>query len=147
MKHFPLFMKNPKNKIDSFKQNTEDIEGYYFEGKMAKKPPFKILIVTLMFILIFTSAFPAEKYGLTELQGAWWSDPTNPTADFSIEGDQVWLDYDSQYHPCRVEGDVLIFDLGDLGYVRNRIISLEGNKLVLEHIGTNQRRTLTNMKH
>jgi len=33
MKHFPLFMKNPINKIDSSQQNTEDIEGYYFEGK------------------------------------------------------------------------------------------------------------------
>ena len=32
MKSFPNFMKNPKNKIDSSQQNTEDIEGYYFEG-------------------------------------------------------------------------------------------------------------------
>lgn len=33
MKHFPSFLKNPKNKIDSSQQNTEGIEGYYFEGK------------------------------------------------------------------------------------------------------------------
>lgn len=33
MKDFPEFMKNEKNKIDSSQQNTEDIEGYYFEGK------------------------------------------------------------------------------------------------------------------
>ena len=33
MKNFPPFMKNPKNKIDSSQQNTEDIVGYYFEGK------------------------------------------------------------------------------------------------------------------
>jgi quercetin dioxygenase-like cupin family protein len=33
MKHFPDFMKNIKNKIDSSQQNTADIEGYYFEGK------------------------------------------------------------------------------------------------------------------
>ena len=26
-------MKNPINKIDSSQQNTQDIEGYYFEGK------------------------------------------------------------------------------------------------------------------
>lgn len=33
MNHFPSFMKNPKNRIDPSQQNTEDIEGYYFEGK------------------------------------------------------------------------------------------------------------------
>ena len=33
MKQFPPFMKNPTNKIESSQQNTEDIEGYYFEGK------------------------------------------------------------------------------------------------------------------
>lgn len=33
MNHFPVFMKNPKNKIDSTQQNTDDIEGYYFDGK------------------------------------------------------------------------------------------------------------------
>ncbi len=33
MKHFPDFMKNVKNKIDPSQQNTDDIEGYYFEGK------------------------------------------------------------------------------------------------------------------
>jgi hypothetical protein len=102
--------------------------------------------IAIFIFLIVTSAFAAEKYELTQLQGAWWSDHTNSTADFSIDGEQVWLDYDSQYHPCRIEGDVLIFNLGDLGYVRNRIISLVGNKLVLEHIETKQRRTLTNVK-
>ena len=113
---------------------------------MAKKSAFILLIVTAAFFMVLASAFSAEKYELTELQGAWWSDPANPTADFSIQGDQVWLDYDSQYHPCRIEGDVLVFDLGDLGYVRNRIISLADNKLVLEHIETKRRRTLTNIK-
>ena len=33
MKHFPGFMKNVKNKIDTSQQNTADIEGYYYEGK------------------------------------------------------------------------------------------------------------------
>ena len=33
MEHFPAFMKHPKNKIDSDKQHTKDIEGYYFQGK------------------------------------------------------------------------------------------------------------------
>lgn len=28
---FPLFIKNPINKIPSSQQNTEDIEGYFFE--------------------------------------------------------------------------------------------------------------------
>ena len=33
MKSFPSFIKNPKNRISSSQQNTDDIEGYYFEGK------------------------------------------------------------------------------------------------------------------
>lgn len=33
MKDFPEFMKNEKNHIGSNQQNTEDIEGYFFEGK------------------------------------------------------------------------------------------------------------------
>lgn len=33
MKDFPMFMKNPLNRIDSRQQNTPDIDGYYFEGK------------------------------------------------------------------------------------------------------------------
>ena len=32
MKHFPDFMKNSKNLISSSQQNTDDIEGYYFQG-------------------------------------------------------------------------------------------------------------------
>ncbi len=32
MKRFPEFMKNPVNRVPSDQQNTEDIEGYYFEG-------------------------------------------------------------------------------------------------------------------
>ncbi len=33
MNHFPDFMKNIKNKVDSSQQHTRDIEAYYFEGK------------------------------------------------------------------------------------------------------------------
>lgn len=33
MEHFPAFMKNPKNKIAASQQNTNDVEGYYFQGK------------------------------------------------------------------------------------------------------------------
>lgn len=32
MNHFPEFMKNPKNRINSSQQNTKDVEGYYYEG-------------------------------------------------------------------------------------------------------------------
>ena len=32
MKHFPEFMKNPKNKISPSQQNTADIEGYFYNG-------------------------------------------------------------------------------------------------------------------
>ena len=32
MKHFPEFIKNSKNKINDSQQNSEDVEGYYYEG-------------------------------------------------------------------------------------------------------------------
>jgi mannose-6-phosphate isomerase-like protein (cupin superfamily) len=32
MREFPEFMKNSRNHIDSKNQNTEDIDGYYYEG-------------------------------------------------------------------------------------------------------------------
>ena len=32
MKTFPNFMKGPKNKVAASQQNTEDIEGYFFQG-------------------------------------------------------------------------------------------------------------------
>ncbi len=32
MDSFPDFMKNPKNRINTSQQNTEDIEGYFFQG-------------------------------------------------------------------------------------------------------------------
>ena len=32
MKHFPDFMKNQKNKVGISQQNTDDIEGYFYEG-------------------------------------------------------------------------------------------------------------------
>jgi len=33
MKNFPDFIKNRQNSIDPSQQNTDDAEGYYFEGK------------------------------------------------------------------------------------------------------------------
>jgi len=33
MEHFPDFMKGIKNKVNPSQQNTDDIEGYFFEGK------------------------------------------------------------------------------------------------------------------
>jgi len=33
MKNFPDFMKNPKNRVEALQQNTDDIEGYFFQGK------------------------------------------------------------------------------------------------------------------
>lgn len=40
MEHFPEFMKNAKNRIDASRQNTADIEGYYFEGKDGSQMAF-----------------------------------------------------------------------------------------------------------
>jgi hypothetical protein len=102
------------------------------------------VFLSMAMMLVSTSLFAAPKFEIKRLQGAWWSDLKSPTADFAIQGDQVWLDTDSGYHPCRIEGDVLVFDLGgERGPVKNRIISLKGDHLELEHIATKKKWSLT----
>jgi hypothetical protein len=97
--------------------------------------------------MLSSSGLAASSFDIKQLQGAWWSDQKNPTADFAISDDKVWLDFDSEYHPCRIEGDTLIFELGStMGSVRNRIISIEGNRLVLEDELTHERRALTRVE-
>ncbi len=32
MKDFPAFMKNPQNRVPGSQQNTQDIEGYFYQG-------------------------------------------------------------------------------------------------------------------
>jgi hypothetical protein len=103
-------------------------------------------VKTLFFVPILSvvlTVYAANDFKIEQLQGAWWSDLKNPTADFAILGDEVWLDFDAQYHPCKVEGDILIFDLGDGEIVRSRIVSLQGDRLVLETPEGGERRTLT----
>jgi hypothetical protein len=41
VEHFPDFMKNPKNKIDSSQQNIPEIEGYYYEGADGSQIAFR----------------------------------------------------------------------------------------------------------
>jgi len=48
-------------------------------------PPF-LKKNAILILLITISTFAAAKFELKQLQGAWWSDSANPTADFSIEG-------------------------------------------------------------
>lgn len=77
----------------------------------------------------------AQSVSLDDLQGAWWADddPKAPTAAFAISGEDVWLDRLGDYSPCRIEGDFLIFDLTRKNeLIKNKIISLEGNKLVIQ---------------
>lgn len=40
MKDFPEFMKSKKNHISSNQQNTQDIDGYYFEGQDGSQMAF-----------------------------------------------------------------------------------------------------------
>ena len=104
-------------------------------------------IFILLVLSVSISAIAATKVSIDQLQGAWWSDAKNPTADFAIQGDEVWLDYDSEYHPCKVEGDIIIFELGKgLDSVKNRIISLSGDQLILEHLQSKQTRILKRKK-
>lgn len=82
----------------------------------------------------------AARPSLEDLQGAWWSDSGNPTADFGIMEDQVWLDPEAGLNPCRIVGDTLVFDLDGGGrQVRNRIVRLSGDTLVLENAETRAR--------
>jgi hypothetical protein len=97
----------------------------------------------LAILLLLLSAYAVAELRIEQLQGAWWSDMQNPTADFAIHGDEVWLDSDAEHHPCRVEGDILIFELGGGELAQNRIVSLQGDQLVLESPEGGQRRTLT----
>ena len=106
------------------------------------KKAFAFLAVVAGLSSLSLSAAP--RFRIEQLQGAWWSDLTNPTADFGIRGEQVWLDSDSRFHSCKIEGDILIFELGPgIGPVKNRIISVKGNQMVLENLTTNEKRSLT----
>ena len=70
---------------------------------------------------------------MSQLQGAWWAKEPSPTAAFAIQGNQVWFDYDSQYHPVKVENNILIFDHGPvLGVHKSKIISVGNGRLVLQ---------------
>jgi quercetin dioxygenase-like cupin family protein len=40
MEHFPDFMKRQQNKIEPSQQNTDDIEGYYYEAKDGSQMAF-----------------------------------------------------------------------------------------------------------
>jgi hypothetical protein len=105
----------------------------------------KMSIILCLLVLWFSSGFAAPPFDLKQLQGAWWSDPGTTTADFAILEDKVWLDFDGEYHPCRIEGDILIFELPH-GSVRNRIVSIEGDRMVLEYLQTKERTVLTRAK-
>ena len=91
-------------------------------------------------VVVAASVSCSASYSLDQLQGAWWSNFKNPTADFAISDNRVWLDTDSQYHPWTIEGDRLVFDLrGGQGAVVHKIISIENDTLLLEDVVTNTR--------
>ena len=95
-----------------------------------------------VFVAVMAAALVScsASYSLDQLQGAWWSDFKNPTADFAINGNSVWLDSDSRYHPCRIEGDRLVFELsGGQGAVVNKIVNVGNDTLLLEDAVTNAR--------
>jgi hypothetical protein len=105
-----------------------------------------MFLPAILAIFLSATLLPARAatdFKIEQLQGAWWSELQNPTADFAIHGDEVWLDFDSQYHPCKVEGDILTFDLGGGGLVRSRIVSLQGDRLVLQTPVGAEERVLT----
>lgn len=103
------------------------------------------LLVVALCLSCHVSSTP--EVDIEDLQGAWWSDEKNPTADFAIYGNRVWLDFDSSFHPCSIQGDLLIFDLGhELGRVKNRILSIEGDVLVLESQSNGKKTTLIRVK-
>ena len=101
----------------------------------------KIIVLIILYMSIPSFAVSGVTLGL--LEGAWWGNFGAPSAEFAIQSDQVWLDYDSRYHPCKIDGDSLVFELGEgVGEVRNKIVSLDGNTLTLEHIRSGETRVL-----
>ena len=75
-----------------------------------------------------------KSIAISALEGAWWSDTTAATADFAIHDSQIWLEYDSQYHPLKIEeGGILVYDLGpELGRFERIIVVLDEDKLILK---------------
>ena len=103
-------------------------------------------LLPLVMVWMLLPACGAAQFRIEQLQGAWWSDFQNPTADFSIRGNEVWLDSDAEYHACRIEGDILIFELSGSDEARSRIVDLQGDRLVLETPDGGSRRALTRAK-
>ena len=97
-----------------------------------------------LLVMLFSSSFAAPPFKLEQLQGAWWSNFDNITSDFGIEGNEVWID--SLYYPCRIEGDMLMFELREGVTIVNKIISLEGDRLVIESQITKETIVLTRAK-
>ena len=101
----------------------------------------------LLLVLLFLAgaACGDTVYRMEQIQGSWWSDPDAPTADLAISGKQIWLDFDSAYHPAWIAGgDTLTYDLGEgMGTIRHRIVSLEGDVLVLERVRPGETTTTT----
>jgi len=107
-------------------------------GLVLRAVPFSAGYLILQTFLLsgLICAQKEKSYDLSDLEGAWWSDLENPTADFAIIGNEIWLDSDSNLRSCSVvDGDTLVYDLGPgVGEVRRRIVSLKDNKLVLEDL-------------
>lgn len=100
-------------------------------------------IIVFIFFSISISAFAESVITIDQLEGAWWDERDDPTAAFAIFNSHVWMDYDSKYHPCKIEEDILIFELGgELGTVRHRIISIEENWLLLEEVESKRKWTV-----
>ncbi len=102
----------------------------------------KLTFIMLVLLIFNKSLYAGQLFSIEQLEGTWWSDKSNPSADFSIRGNKVWLDVQSKYHQCWIEDDVLIFELG-WGKVRNRILSINEVQVVLENLDTKQVSTLT----
>jgi hypothetical protein len=56
MKTFPDFMKNSKNRVNASHQNTDDIEGYYFQGAADTKRKIRLIIKLVVIALILAGA-------------------------------------------------------------------------------------------
>ncbi len=106
-------------------------------------------VYSFIFVLLYLTSLPtlaAPKFELKQLQGAWWSDSSAPTAEFGIHGEQVWVDSDSEYHPCKIDGDILIFQFDADRVVKNRIVSLKGDRMVLQDMTTKKKSVLTRVR-
>lgn len=75
-----------------------------------KRRPLPSLRTAGLALAVLAGAAPAQAaYTLADVQGVWWSDCTQPAAEFGLDGDSFYGDFEGRFR-ARVERGVLRVD-------------------------------------